>query len=225
MWLVLVFVAGCFLGSLELCLVHRWNHLFSFFLGRSVCDCCGRHLSWRELIPIFSYLYYRGTCPDCKQKINPIYPLSELTLGLIFSIVYIYFNNSLYYYLFYSILFLMICFDLSYQYIPDLFQIGLFILLFYNYFTFRLLFISYHHFFILFILTILYFFFTNYIGGADLKLIGILCVCLPFEFIPYFFFLAASSGLCCCLITKVRQIPFVPFLVLAFLPLHILLQI
>lgn len=31
MWLVLVFVAGCFLGSLELCLVHRWNHLFSFF--------------------------------------------------------------------------------------------------------------------------------------------------------------------------------------------------
>ena len=37
----------------------------------SHCDTCGHRLSWKDLIPIFSYLHLKGKCRYCGTKIGP----------------------------------------------------------------------------------------------------------------------------------------------------------
>ncbi len=37
-----------------------------------------------DLFPIFSYVFLGGKCRFCKEKISPIYPLLELTMGMLF---------------------------------------------------------------------------------------------------------------------------------------------
>lgn len=58
--------------------------------GRSHCKDCDHTLSVRELIPIFSWLFQRGKCSSCWSKISAIYPLLELTTGLLFSFVWVF---------------------------------------------------------------------------------------------------------------------------------------
>lgn len=45
--------------------------------GRSVCDFCGKKISWFDNVPIVSYFLLRGTCRKCGKKISPRYPLIE----------------------------------------------------------------------------------------------------------------------------------------------------
>lgn len=58
--------------------------------GRSHCKTCNRNLSALELVPIFSWLFQGWKCKWCKQKISSIYPILELTTGLLFSAVWIF---------------------------------------------------------------------------------------------------------------------------------------
>jgi leader peptidase (prepilin peptidase)/N-methyltransferase len=44
---------------------------------RSHCPHCKHQLSWYENIPVFSYLFLRGRCRNCKAPISPQYPLVE----------------------------------------------------------------------------------------------------------------------------------------------------
>lgn len=45
---------------------------------RSQCDACGSVLSAIELVPIFSWLWLRGTCKSCGVRISPIYLIVEI---------------------------------------------------------------------------------------------------------------------------------------------------
>ena len=56
----------------------------------SHCENCKKSLKWWELIPIIGYLLIRGKCPKCKEKVNVYYPLSELFLGTIFILFFVY---------------------------------------------------------------------------------------------------------------------------------------
>lgn len=54
---------------------------------RSQCPHCGSDLSFSMLIPIFSYIWYKGSCKYCHTPISKLYPLVELltvciTLGM-----------------------------------------------------------------------------------------------------------------------------------------------
>ena len=42
------------------------------------CPKCGAELKWYHNIPVFSYVFLRGRCAFCKEKISPRYPLVEL---------------------------------------------------------------------------------------------------------------------------------------------------
>lgn len=44
---------------------------------RSHCMSCGHTLAWYDLFPLFSYLFLRGKCRYCKQKISAQYPIVE----------------------------------------------------------------------------------------------------------------------------------------------------
>lgn len=52
----------------------------------SHCPLCGYKIKWYENIPIFSYLFLRGRCHHCQEKINIRYVIVEV-LGLLVAIV------------------------------------------------------------------------------------------------------------------------------------------
>ncbi|MFC5612419.1 prepilin peptidase [Metabacillus niabensis] len=56
----------------------------SLITPRSTCPRCHHRLTAIELIPIVSYLLQRGKCRSCHFKISRLYPLVELSTGLLF---------------------------------------------------------------------------------------------------------------------------------------------
>ncbi|MCP4994725.1 MAG: prepilin peptidase [Gammaproteobacteria bacterium] len=50
---------------------------------RSRCPHCGHPITALENIPVISYLFLRGRCSECKERISIRYPLVELTTGLL----------------------------------------------------------------------------------------------------------------------------------------------
>jgi len=52
--------------------------------GRSRCPKCGKELSWYELFPVLSFLFLKGRCSVCREKISFQYPIVEIISGFIF---------------------------------------------------------------------------------------------------------------------------------------------
>ena len=73
-------MVGSFLNSL----IHRLEEGLPFPWLRSFCPKCRHTLKWPDLIPIFSFLFLKGRCRYCRQKISWQYPLVELATGAIF---------------------------------------------------------------------------------------------------------------------------------------------
>lgn len=85
----LVFMAGsCFGSFLHVCLSRT-----GWVTGRSRCDNCGYTLKWYDLIPVFSYLIYRGKCRKCKVKISSAHFVSEIMMGASFLCSFFYLKN------------------------------------------------------------------------------------------------------------------------------------
>ena len=51
----------------------------------SKAPCCGHFLSWRENIPVFSWLALKGHCAHCGKSITPRYLLVEVLTGASFA--------------------------------------------------------------------------------------------------------------------------------------------
>ena len=69
---------GAVLGSFLNCAAWRIAHEEPFWKGRSRCPACGHTLGVPDLVPVFSWLFLRGKCRYCGEKISPRYPLTEL---------------------------------------------------------------------------------------------------------------------------------------------------
>lgn len=54
----------------------------------SHCAKCNRALKPWHLVPVVSYLFLRGRCRYCKERISLRYPVGELAAGLLFMIAY-----------------------------------------------------------------------------------------------------------------------------------------
>jgi len=129
---LLVFLFGTIIGSFLNCIVFRINDGKSFFLGKSFCPKCSHKLSWKDLIPIFSFIFLKGNCRYCKNKISLQYPVVEFITGLSFvfifyltgfKIAYIGNNFQLYYNIYLltltSIFIVIFVSDLKHFIIPD----------------------------------------------------------------------------------------------------------
>ena len=66
LWLA---VLGAALGSFLDCAVSRWARGEAWHRGRSRCCACGHTLGARDLVPVFSFLFSRGKCRHCGEKI------------------------------------------------------------------------------------------------------------------------------------------------------------
>ncbi|TSC60575.1 MAG: leader peptidase (prepilin peptidase) / N-methyltransferase [Parcubacteria group bacterium LiPW_15] len=92
MELIIRFIFGLAIGSFLNVLATRYDP-DKFLLtkqtmgGRSHCPRCKHILSAWELIPIFSFLVQRRKCAHCGEKISWLYPLGEISGGLILAFV------------------------------------------------------------------------------------------------------------------------------------------
>jgi leader peptidase (prepilin peptidase)/N-methyltransferase len=92
----IVFIFGLIVGSFLNCVIYRLGEKKSFLKGRSFCPNCGHILSWKDLIPIFSFLILRGKCRYCGKKISLQYPLVELFTGILFLATFYHLRDQLF---------------------------------------------------------------------------------------------------------------------------------
>lgn len=126
--LLFFFIPGLSIGSFLNVLIDRLPRGESI-LGRSYCESCKKTLSWKDLIPVLSFVYLRGRCRYCKTKLSLYYPLVELLTGIlfVFTIYYLLITNlstnylisSIYYLIIVSSLIVIFFADLKYGIIPD----------------------------------------------------------------------------------------------------------
>jgi prepilin signal peptidase PulO-like enzyme (type II secretory pathway) len=130
--LIYFFLLGIIVGSFLNVVILRYN-TGKGIKGRSMCMSCKTQLTWRELIPVLSFVFQKGRCKTCKTKLNIQYPLVELSTGILFALNFYFWlqNATSYTHLFFSlalttcILALMIVifvYDLRHKIIPDLFS-------------------------------------------------------------------------------------------------------
>jgi len=91
---IMSFVLGSVFGSFINCFAWRITHHESILKGRSHCAVCGHTLAALDLVPIFSWLFLRGKCRYCGEKISPRYMLTELALGAAFLLCFLRFGLS-----------------------------------------------------------------------------------------------------------------------------------
>jgi len=77
-------VLGVLFGSFLNAWIWRTRAGKSVLKGRSHCPKCNNALTWKENIPVFSYLWLRGRCLNCQKHISLQYPLVELAVGFLF---------------------------------------------------------------------------------------------------------------------------------------------
>lgn len=77
-----IFVIGIVVGSFLNVVIYRVPKELSFTKGRSFCPHCNTQIKGYHNVPVFSYLWLRGKCADCGERIAIRYPLVELLTGL-----------------------------------------------------------------------------------------------------------------------------------------------
>lgn len=81
---LLIFCIGTVFGSFFTLAVYRIPLRQDITHTRSYCPKCNHKLSFWDMIPILSYIFLRGKCRYCRQKIRPRYLLFEVLSGLVF---------------------------------------------------------------------------------------------------------------------------------------------
>lgn len=88
----------------------------------SHCTKCDRQLTPLDLVPVFSYLFLRGKCRSCGEKIHWVYPLVEAITAVLFGLAFwqLGFTPELIIaILFISLLVIITVSDIAYMLIPD----------------------------------------------------------------------------------------------------------
>lgn len=143
---LLAITFGLIMGSFLNVLILRIHANEAWWKGRSRCPKCNKELTVKELIPVISFIVQKGRCRSCGEKISYQYILVEIASGLLaFITVWIFGFSSFSFVLFLTLWLLLGNFvsDLLFMELPEIFNIGLFILgVIYQYFWGNLDFIS-----------------------------------------------------------------------------------
>ena len=113
---------GLLFGSFLNVLILRIPKEQSVIFPSSHCPQCKNKLKFYHNIPIFSWLFLRGKCAFCSQKISIQYPLVELFSALIFLVIFLKNPNitqALIASLVFALLFGLSIIDFRYKAVPD----------------------------------------------------------------------------------------------------------
>lgn len=89
-----VFIFGLIVGSFLNCVIYRSGIGLSYITGRSMCPKCKHQLSWKDNIPLISFLLLKGKCRYCRKKISLQYPLVELSTAILFTLAVVIKGNN-----------------------------------------------------------------------------------------------------------------------------------
>ncbi|MBW0761734.1 MULTISPECIES: prepilin peptidase [Mammaliicoccus] len=216
--MLLYFILGSILASYMYQLTSTTIINFKTLTCRSKCTYCNHKLEYKDLIPIFSYIYLKGKCRYCNTSI----PKDLITVEILLSILFIMplispqiHNPHLYYFLIIFLIPLAI-YDMKYYIVPNHILILMFItgILIFKPDIENIL-ISLE---IVFIIHTLYFLSKGGIGYGDVKLFCILCLILTWkQFLLIFMFTFIISGISAIsyilfkksIITKVPLVPYI----------------
>lgn len=190
MIIILLLLISVVLGSFLNVCIYRIPKGESISFPPSHCPKCETRLKPMDLIPILSYIFSKGKCRYCGEKISPQYPIVELLNGLIYLVLYMKYGLTLYFFkyaILASLLIVISFIDLKYQIIPD--RLNLLCLLVGIFFTLSYgnkwlivnsslgLFTGGGMFLLIAIVT------KGAMGGGDIKLMGALGFCLGWKYI------------------------------------------
>jgi leader peptidase (prepilin peptidase)/N-methyltransferase len=107
---------------------------FNLFFPQSRCPKCKKEIKFYQNIPILSYLFLRGKCSGCKNKISLEYPIVEFLHVALWFCAYSFFGFTIelafILFLLTSVLSISVI-DLKFQIIPDTIQLLLLLVAFY----------------------------------------------------------------------------------------------
>ena len=79
-----VFIYGICIGSFLNVVIIRVPRGESLIKRSSHCMTCGAKIRIIDLIPVFSWLFLKGKCHSCGEKISPRYPIVEALNGILY---------------------------------------------------------------------------------------------------------------------------------------------
>jgi len=89
MFLSIVFLFGICIGSFLNVVILRLPRHESLIKRSSHCMTCGAKIRPIDLIPVFSWIFLRGRCHSCGEKISVRYPIVESLNGLLYVLTFI----------------------------------------------------------------------------------------------------------------------------------------
>ena len=219
-YVVCFFILGTVMGSFYNLVGLRVVNKESIIKPGSHCEKCGHVLSWYELIPIFSFIFLKGRCRNCKTKLSYLYLFSEFFCGVLFAISFYSFGfkpDLIISLVLSSLLIIVTVCDITYMIIPDRFTkliffgpVSFLYSLLYGIMAFGIMY------------TIMkfgdYIFKKETLGGADVKLMFVVGTCLE-PFLSLLVIIIASMialPISLVLLIKEREhaIPFGPFILI-----------
>ena len=89
---VIILIFGIIIGSFLNVCIYRIPKEESIAFPPSHCGNCGHNLNALDLVPIFSWLFLKGKCRYCGEKVSKQYPIVEAATGLLFVFLYLKFG-------------------------------------------------------------------------------------------------------------------------------------
>ncbi len=87
--MIFVFIFGAIVGSFLNVCIYRMPLEQSIVLPGSYCPKCRKSIPWFDNIPFVSYIFLKGKCRFCREKISPRYFLVEFLTALMFLVFYL----------------------------------------------------------------------------------------------------------------------------------------
>jgi len=120
---VVFFALGATVASFVGVLAARINTGQGFLAGRSRCDACDKPLPPFALVPVISYFIFNGRAHCCGARLSAHAPLTEILLGVLFTLSYlrIGLTCALFFMLIsLSLLLALVLYDLAHQILPTI---------------------------------------------------------------------------------------------------------
>lgn len=121
---IIVFLFGLCIGSFLNCYIYRLEKNMNM-RGRSFCPNCGTTLKWKDLFPVFSFIFLGGKCRYCKNKISSQYLLVEIFTAVVFLTTFLINLQQrgvlagIFAFYILSVLIIIFVYDLKHYLIPD----------------------------------------------------------------------------------------------------------
>lgn len=80
---IFIFILGSCIFSFLNVVIYRLPRKLNFITGRSMCTSCGHTLGFFDMIPVIGWVFLRGKCRYCKERVSARYPAVELLGGML----------------------------------------------------------------------------------------------------------------------------------------------